>query len=221
MRKLLTLLAIGSCVVVLALLGRATPVQVAYPVTVPVILDGVRYEPDAFNDLQKTLGDRVAIHYTVLPEEREVMYGFTSIAAIQEFLAARAARLQASSGGKLARPLQSHGCQNHGSAQTAYYHAGYFCGGGFVTTNPYPSGSSSIADLTQYVGMNDAISSFVCAVDGTFTTNCVMWEHINFGGSSYWALYGEYSNDMSFLPTNWDNRVSSIIHYGQASRPSP
>lgn len=62
------------------------------------------------------------------------------------------------------------------------------------------------------IGWNDRISSVICS-PGAQTSYCVLWEDINYFGSSIWIPRGTYYPDLHIY--GWGDRASSLIVYLQ------
>lgn len=209
MRKILALAALTLMLMVST--GAAPPRSNPHPVAMPVVLDGVRHQPGAFNALKPDLDARFTLHYAILAAEQDTLYAFRSLDALKRFVTAQPAR-RPTAGGKLAKPISapaaSHGCNNHANILTSRFFGDANCGGWQFNVNP----TVAVPSLVPY-GINDQMSSLACAVDSTWTTWCVIWEHIDYGGASLWFQYGVYTNNLG--DAGFNDRASSIIVYGQ------
>jgi hypothetical protein len=174
----------------------------AWNVQVAVVLEGVRYEAAAFNALLYT----GTLH--IFDPGGDTVYAFTSVAAVRTFADSRRNRTSKPTGALMA-PATSHGCDGHLDALQARYYDGYSCDALMFTSNP-----DNYASNLHTFGYGDRLSSIACAYDGTYTQYCVVWENIDFAGSSVWYNPGGWRND--FRAIGFDNMVSSFIHYTHA-----
>ena len=192
--------------------GAASPA----PVSLPTILDGVRYEAAAFNELNRDLQGRVTLHYLLMPGESDILFAFTSAEGLKSFVAGRNERAVArmgshSAGRPLAARIANHGtCSGHQDARTSIFYVDVNCSAvaGFGANAPW-----SNSDLTP-LGFNDTIRSLTCAFDTTYTQYCVMYEHAGFQGASLWVLPNGFYDNLATV--GWADRISSIILYAPA-----
>lgn len=170
-------------------------------VQVAVVLEGVRFEAAAFN----ALGYTGTLH--IFDTGGDTIYAFRSVDGVKKFADSQRNRASKPVGALMA-PAMSHGCSGHLDALQARYYDGYSCDAQMFT-----SGAGNAVPNLHSFGYCDRLSSIACATDSTWTVNCVVWEHIDYGGSSVWYSPGGWRND--FRVIGFDNMVSSFIHYGQ------
>lgn len=171
------------------------------PVLVPVVFEGVQYAADDFNTIYRQLG--APLHFVALSADGE-LFAFRSTDAARRFIEARSQRPARSRGPGLAALPASHGCAGHMLYDLSRFFIDINCGGNAVGAYA-PS-----AWATMPSGWNDVVSSVACASD-PMTWYCVLFEHINYGGSSLWTLWGTYKNDLR--DWGFNDITSSLIVY--------
>lgn len=169
-------------------------------VQVAVVLEGVPYEAAAFNALRYT----GTLH--IFDPGGDTVYAFTSVAAVKKFADSQRNRASKPTGALMALAA-SHGCSGHVDTIQARYYDGYSCPSAPLFTS---SAGNSVANLHSF-GYGDQQSSIACASDTTWTYQCAVFEHTNYGGGSLWYNAGGWRND--FRAVGFDNVVSSFIHY--------
>jgi hypothetical protein len=183
----------------------AAPLAEVHDVTVPVVFDGRRLEADDFNSMRRTLRG-ITLYYTIA-NESGLLHVFTTRDAIRQFVSAQHAFKPGGRHGTAA-PLALDGCPGYSHPTISHFFTGYTCTGTDLQLNP----TNAVSNLAG-LGIDNAISSMTCAYDGTYTTECVLFEFANYGGAQFWLQYNHYVSDLSAY--GWDDVASSIIVYGQ------
>jgi hypothetical protein len=200
------LLAVSILVATSVALGPARPVP--SPVLVPVVLEGIRYAPEAFNALNRSLG--VPLHFVALTGV-ESLFAFRSTDQARAFIEARSGRVTGRVPGlaaPLPQPLANHGCANHTPPTgVSIFTESTSCGGGSIGGYA-PSEWPDLRNLSP--NLHDQMSALKCASD-SFTYYCVIFEHINYGGSSLWTLWGNYRDNLA--DWGFNDKASSLIIY--------
>lgn len=76
MRWISTLAALSLMLLVATAAGPSRTTD--RPVALDVVLEGVRYQPAAFNAIKANLDARFTLHYVILAAEQQTMYAFKS-----------------------------------------------------------------------------------------------------------------------------------------------
>jgi len=181
------------------------------PVQVPVILDGVRHEPQAYNRLKDNLiAQGIPLRYLLTPEARKQghIYVFTSAGKEKEFLIKNGFQVVDLS--TVGKPSKSSGGQVLPAVYTPvtiYAEHINLTGAHF-----WQNAGSGIADLRTKPccnggNWNDRISSLL-AESGAYSYN---WEHINYQGYLLTAM--GYVDVPDLRIYGWNDLISSLWIY--------
>ncbi len=114
MRRVLVAVALSSLFLAANVAVASAQASTRFPVLVPVIFEGVRYEAADFNALRDARFPSASLHYAWLGRD-EVVHVFTSIEESRRFIRINSPRSASRSAAKagLAAPQTDHGpCHN-------------------------------------------------------------------------------------------------------------
>jgi hypothetical protein len=179
------------------------------PVFVPVILDGIRYEPEEFNRINSVLfSNGVDLIYNINSVDG-ILYAFTTVEGYNEYIIRRGLPSYLKLDDNR-QPMNELRMVNN--SQTAYA-AVYPYLGKFYEHINYLGAYLSMAldtvvpDLRTY-NFNDRISSL-----STFEYSySYLYQDINYGGSVL-IHDGMKGPIPSLVPYGWNDRISSIKYY--------
>ncbi len=183
------------------------------PVSVPVILDGVRHEPDSFNHMiGRFASQKINLRYLLTPEavKQGVIYVFTSEQKEREFLRKHGLPLHEPPTRNPPVPRSSRGVLQPAGATQAinvFFWQDINQGGDIlvtVTGDQYPDLRQEPCGGCSPPNWNDQISS-VWVPGGAAAWN---WEHINYQGARLTITGALYISDLR--PYGWNDIISSI-----------
>lgn len=157
----------------------------------PVIVDGVRYEPD---EISRFNGQVLRFVWDERAEKEGVIYAFTTVEGLEQYLREQwgwpSSQESTTSDGQIA------------GLWTNFYKHWWYGGAVFGSAPGVGWPDLRVAPA----GWNDRISSVQVATEASGAT---LYEHVNFGGAQFWMQSG--SNYPVLWWHGWNDRASSVI----------